>query len=63
MTPSFRYLKWDELLPKVELGPNSRHLFKIPQTDTVYTHLKLNVYPDGGVVRKYSLFVHWHKRC
>jgi allantoicase len=39
------------LLPTVPLGPNSRHLFKIPPTSTPYTHVKLNIYPDGGIAR------------
>ncbi|KAG8800263.1 Allantoicase, partial [Serendipita sp. 399] len=43
--------RWVELLPKVALGPNSRHLFTIPQTDRAYSHVKLNMYPDGGIAR------------
>ncbi|KIM26906.1 hypothetical protein M408DRAFT_330280 [Serendipita vermifera MAFF 305830] len=43
--------RWTELLPKVNLGPSSRHLFTIPQTDRAYSHVKLNMYPDGGIAR------------
>ncbi|KAF8342006.1 Allantoicase [Cantharellus anzutake] len=43
--------QWDELLPRVKLGPNSRHLFKIPKTKRAYTHVKLSMYPDGGIAR------------
>ncbi|CAE6430968.1 unnamed protein product [Rhizoctonia solani] len=43
--------RWEELLPKVDLGPSSRHLFRIPQTKEAYTHVKLNMYPDGGIAR------------
>lgn len=43
--------RWVELLPKVNLGPSSRHLFTIPQTDKAYSHVKLNMYPDGGIAR------------
>ncbi|CAE6518024.1 unnamed protein product [Rhizoctonia solani] len=43
--------RWAEILPKVELGPLSRHLFRIPQTKEAYTHVKLNMYPDGGIAR------------
>jgi allantoicase len=39
-----------EILPRVNLGPSSRHLFTIPQTDRAYSHVKLNMYPDGGIV-------------
>ncbi|PFH53826.1 hypothetical protein AMATHDRAFT_45281 [Amanita thiersii Skay4041] len=42
--------KWTEILPKVPLGPNSRHLFKIPRTGGV-NYVKLNMYPDGGIAR------------
>jgi allantoicase len=40
---------WTEILPKVPLGPSSRHLFKIPDT-TGFNYVKLNMYPDGGIV-------------
>ncbi|QRV94187.1 allantoicase [Ceratobasidium sp. AG-Ba] len=43
--------RWEEILPKVDLGPSSRHLFKIPQTKEAFTHVKLNMYPDGGIAR------------
>ncbi|KAF8635240.1 hypothetical protein AX17_004013 [Amanita inopinata Kibby_2008] len=42
--------RWTQLLPKVALGPNSRHLFKIPETTRV-NFVKLNMYPDGGIAR------------
>ncbi|KAF9501861.1 allantoicase [Pleurotus eryngii] len=42
--------RWSEVLPKVNLGPDSRHLFKIPQSTTA-SHVKLNMYPDGGIAR------------
>ncbi|PCH43791.1 allantoicase [Wolfiporia cocos MD-104 SS10] len=42
--------EWSEILPKVSLGPSSRHLFKIPPTDKI-NYVKLNMYPDGGIAR------------
>jgi len=42
--------RWTELLPKVDLGPNSRHLYTIPESDRVQ-YVKLKIYPDGGVAR------------
>ncbi|TFK54159.1 allantoicase [Heliocybe sulcata] len=42
--------RWNEILPIVPLGPNSRHLFKIPETPGV-NYVKLNLYPDGGIAR------------
>ncbi|KAG8900342.1 Allantoicase [Tulasnella sp. 408] len=43
--------RWEELLPKVNLGPSSRHLYGIEKTPRSYTHVKLNMYPDGGIGR------------
>nr|GAT44637.1 allantoicase [Mycena chlorophos] len=42
--------RWTEVLPKVPLGPSSRHLFGIPPTEGV-NFVKLNMYPDGGIAR------------
>ncbi|KAH6914382.1 allantoicase [Coprinopsis sp. MPI-PUGE-AT-0042] len=41
---------WKEVLPRTHLGPNSRHLFKVPTTEVV-NFVKLKIYPDGGVGR------------
>ncbi|MCF6280092.1 MAG: allantoicase [Flavobacteriaceae bacterium] len=43
-------LQWDEVLPKSPLDPGSQHFFEIT-SDKVYTHLRLHIYPDGGVAR------------
>lgn len=43
------HLQWQEVLPVVDLGPSSRHLFTIPSTERV-NYVKLNMYPDGGIV-------------
>ncbi|CAL1707370.1 unnamed protein product [Somion occarium] len=42
--------EWFEILSKVNLGPNSRHLFAIPPTTGV-NYVKLNMFPDGGIAR------------
>lgn len=40
--------KWQELLPTVPLGPNSRHLFHIDEIkDQTYRYVKLHMIPDG----------------
>lgn len=49
-TDDFEQLKWVELLPKSPLQPGSQNLFEI-MDDGVFTHLRLNIYPDGGVAR------------
>ena len=43
---------WREILPKTKLEANTRHYFEkelSPMSDC--THLRLNIYPDGGVSR------------
>ncbi|PCH96874.1 MAG: allantoicase [Bacteroidetes bacterium] len=42
--------QWTELLEKVPLEPGSQHFFEIPDNGT-WSHLRLNIYPDGGVAR------------
>ncbi len=41
---------WQELLQKVELEGDSHHLLAVDD-DTAYTHLRLNIFPDGGIAR------------
>lgn len=43
-------LEWHEILAPVELGPTRRNLFPVDD-DRRWTHLRLNIYPDGGVAR------------
>ena len=43
-------LKWTEVMPKSVLKPGSQNFFEINSTD-VFTHVRLNIYPDGGVAR------------
>ena len=42
--------QWRELLPKSQLQGDSRNLFAIAANESV-THLRLNIFPDGGVAR------------
>jgi allantoicase len=43
---------WTEILPRVKLGPHRRHFFskELRKAGTV-SHVRLNIYPDGGVSR------------
>ena len=41
---------WQPLLPRVALGGDQRQFFPV-ESEEVWTHLKLNIYPDGGVAR------------
>ena len=42
--------QFEELLPQVPLLPNSQNLF-VASPDNVFSHLRLNIFPDGGVAR------------
>jgi len=41
---------WKEILPKSPLQPGSQNFYEIADKN-IYTHLRLNIYPDGGVAR------------
>jgi allantoicase len=41
---------WHELLPHTALRGNQRHQFPVA-AGGIWTHLKLNIFPDGGVAR------------
>ncbi|MEM7101709.1 MAG: allantoicase [Bacteroidota bacterium] len=43
-------LDWKEILSMSSLDPGSEHFFKVNSTE-VWTHLRLNIFPDGGVAR------------
>ncbi|KAF5380344.1 hypothetical protein D9615_004567 [Tricholomella constricta] len=42
--------QWAEVLSKVDIGPNSRQLFTIAESQAL-NYVKLNMYPDGGIAR------------
>ncbi len=41
---------WKEILPKSPLKPCSQNFYEIAD-HSIYTHLRLNIFPDGGVAR------------
>lgn len=41
---------WVEIVAKSPLNPGSQNFFEI-ESDKIWTHLRLNIYPDGGVAR------------
>ncbi len=43
-------LDWTEILPKSDLEPGSQHLFEC-KDGGLYNHVRLHIYPDGGVAR------------
>lgn len=42
--------RWTEILPKSPIRPGSQNVFSIPDGRS-WTHLRLNIFPDGGVAR------------
>jgi allantoicase len=43
-------MKWNKILNNKKTKANSHHLFNI-KSKTVFSHVKLNIFPDGGVAR------------
>ena len=41
---------WTELLPRTRLQPDTRHLFRVPDSAEV-TDVRVDVFPDGGLAR------------
>jgi allantoicase len=44
-------LNWEELLPDTKLKANHRHVFTKLQNPGVATHVRFQIFPDGGVSR------------
>jgi allantoicase len=42
---------WFEILPRTALQPDTRHRFRIPAGAPSPTHVRLDVFPDGGMAR------------
>jgi allantoicase len=43
---------WTLILPRTKLGPHKQHYFQLENVDArTYTHVKLTIYPDGGLQR------------
>lgn len=51
------FAEWETILPKQECGPSQRHAWLLPQTTKAYTHVRLQMFPDGGIAR-FRLFGH-----
>ena len=43
-------LPWSSILEKSSLNPGSQNLFAV-KNDETWTHVRLNIFPDGGVAR------------
>lgn len=51
MAIGFDKVEWTEILPKSPLQPGSQNIFEIDDRQNIYTHIRLHIYPDGGVAR------------
>lgn len=59
----FDNAEWKEILAKSILNAGSQNLFEITDNH-IYTHLRLNIFPDGGVARLKvygEVFKEWEK--
>ena len=43
-------VEWIDLLPNSILGSSQHHIFDI-SSEQVFTHIRLNIFPDGGIAR------------
>jgi allantoicase len=43
-------INWKEILPKSALDPGSQNFYK-SGSEELFTHIRLHIYPDGGVAR------------
>ncbi|KAJ2162030.1 Allantoicase [Coemansia sp. RSA 552] len=43
--------QFTEILPKVDMNPGSHHYYVYEAPTSVFTHLRVNNYPDGGIAR------------
>lgn len=51
---ALKNVQWHELLPQMPIRPGSQNIFPISHAESwprAWTHLRLNIYPDGGVAR------------
>ena len=42
---------WFGVLPRTRLQPDTRHRFLVPASAGPATHVRLDIYPDGGMAR------------
>ena len=47
----WQILSWVEILPQSPLDAGSRNFFECNNNSEVFTHVRLHIYPDGGVAR------------
>lgn len=53
---------WMPVLPLSPLGPSAHHYFR-SQSESAWSHLRLNIYPDGGIARLRAYGEPWLDRA
>ena len=43
--------EWISVLPRSKLGPHRQHVFQLQDAENPFTHIKVTIYPDGGIKR------------
>ncbi|MFN8673313.1 MAG: allantoicase [Candidatus Sericytochromatia bacterium] len=44
-------IEWTEILPKTKLSAHTEHFYDELKTDKTFTHVRINIFPDGGISR------------
>ncbi len=44
-------IKWTEVVSRTELSADSEHIFDLKKGRESYSHIRLNIFPDGGISR------------
>ena len=51
-TAALEEQRWTSILPRTKLGPDRQHYFELETVKSrAYTHVKVTIYPDGGMKR------------
>lgn len=50
-TPPDDSTQWTEVLAATTLSGDAHHFIALPDDDRVWTHLRLSIFPDGGIAR------------
>ncbi len=50
---NWSYIEWTELVPRTSLNPSAEHFIEpyAELEDRRFTHIRLNMFPDGGIAR------------
>ena len=51
LVPNIPEDDWTMVLPRTKLGPHRQHQFQLENVGRPYTHVRVTIYPDGGIKR------------